>query len=57
LHGTIRIAIEAASREQIDALLALAYWHACDADAANIYATRGVANFEFMEQCIIRAVV
>lgn len=38
---------EAAAREQIDALLALAGWHVCDASAANIHAARGVAIREF----------
>ncbi len=38
---------EATAREKIDALLALAGWHVCDASAANIHAARGVAIREF----------
>ncbi len=38
---------EATAREKIDALLALAGWHVCDASAANIHSARGVAIREF----------
>ena len=38
---------EETAREKIDALLALAGWHICDASAANIHAARGVAIREF----------
>lgn len=41
------MAAEALAREKIDALLAQAGWHVCDADAANIHAVRGVAIREF----------
>lgn len=41
------MAAEALAREKIDALLAQAGWHVCDADATNIHAARGVAIREF----------
>jgi type I restriction enzyme R subunit len=38
---------EQRARENIDKLLEAAGWHVCDADAANIHASRGVAIREF----------
>lgn len=38
---------EREAREKIDALLAAAGWHVCDASIANIHAARGVAIREF----------
>ncbi|MGA9992771.1 MAG: hypothetical protein WBP86_10655, partial [Thiobacillaceae bacterium] len=38
---------EQQARSKIDALLAAAGWHVCDAAAANIHAARGVAIREF----------